>query len=210
MTSHRLRLVGVCVALSVVVSGCSRPQDKVLETATIRTAPPATEPPPTIATTLPEEITTTTPVATSSVAPTTVMNDSEAIRTAAETYLLVLMEQEVSSLDPLPLRPLTTAEFYQFQVQTFDEERSSGKYNRRGKVKAIVVKDLHKISKTKSTVVACDKNDTQIWDSKGTPELSDDLLINGDLGVIGYLVTLSKEGDSWLIADLNDADSGSC
>jgi hypothetical protein len=210
MTSHRLRLVGVCVALSVVVSGCSRPQDKVLETATIRTAPPATEPPPTIATTPPEP-TTTTPIATStSVGPTTVMNDSEAIRTAAETLFRVVMEQKTSTLDPAPLRSLTTDDFYTFEADSFAETKATTKYERRGSIKETKIGQITKLSANKAIVVVCDRNNTQLWDSIGTADPNDDKLIDDSTATFGYLVTVVKEEGTWLIADLNDEDSGVC
>jgi hypothetical protein len=210
MTSHRLRLVGVCVALSVVVSGCSRPQDKVLETATIRTAPPATEPPPTIATTPPEP-TTTTPIATStSVGPTTVMNDSEAIRTAAEKFFVAETEQQFSSLDALRLKPLATPDFYAFVEQGFAETKAAGVYYRPGAVNEHSFHRITKVSSVEATIIQCDRNDGYTWDSNRTADTSDDVRSGGKPVTFESLITLKKVGGIWLVADRNENDSEFC
>jgi hypothetical protein len=204
MTSRRLRLVGVCVALCVVVSGCSRPQDKVLETATIRTAPPAPEPPPTIATTLPQE------VASSSVPPTTAMNDSEAIRTAAETLFQMERKQQFSDLDPLPLQSLVTPDFYDFVVSDFAKSKTAGLYFRAGAVNEHSLRRLTKVTSTTATIIDCDRNDAYTWDSKMTDDPSDDVRSGGKPQTFESLVTLKKEGGKWLVADHVEQDLQYC
>jgi hypothetical protein len=138
------------------------------------------------------------------------MNDSEAIRTAAETLFQMERKQQFSDLDPLPLQSLVTPDFYSFVVSDFAKSKTAGLYFRAGAVNEHSLRRLTKVTSTTATIIDCDRNDAYTWDSKMTDDPSDDVRSGGKPRTFESLVTLKKEGGKWLVADHVEQDLQYC
>jgi hypothetical protein len=204
------------VGLSLILlAGCST-SEPIIETATVRTAPPTTigpitEPlvltipkivktaPPTIPSTGP----TTVPVdaaGSTLISGPTITEDEAAIKLVIEKVTLADFEGRYKeTFDPAPFEGKVSAKYLASLEASFKTRRALNQIRRPGTVFQVIVHKIRITSADKANAVSCNRNDIQVWDTKGTPDQADDSLIDGQLGLVTEGKQLSKIAGNWQI-----------
>ena len=204
--SMRLGLTGIiAVAGLALVAACSSPSNEPIGVQELRTAPPTTVADTTIAS-------STTVAATTSVVATTVVAGSTTIPAASlKTEDELKIEYVITEFNR---RDWNEKVNRTFDIKAYDgliegkqlenvkqalaKRQASTRYILHGTIlETIVMKTT--ITGETAIGIACERNDLQVWDSKGSVDKADDVLIDGSTLVQQISYELQKRGDSWLI-----------
>jgi hypothetical protein len=215
--------VGAGVLLLVgaaMFGGCSSSTPEVVGAQSLRTVPPVTEPAETLASTVSSSLAaSTTVVATtsvssmpvssvgSSVAPVLKSEDQLKIEYVVGEFRKRFWDQIIDrTFDVSVFDELSEGDQLVANRRSFDGRKDGTKYSKRGSVeRGVVISTL--IEGEIATAVSCNQNDIQVWDSKGTDNLDDDILLNGDMGTRAKQHKLRKRGDSWKIFSSQDVEA---
>ncbi len=201
----------------LLLTGCAKSEPK-LETATIRTAPPTTVGPTTepLVLTVPEAATTAPPTTTSSAIVTTVpgsqpastivtgatiTEDEAAIKLVIEKVVKAELEKSYKTIfDPSPFVGLVTPPHLEAIESFFVSVQKRNLIRKPGQILQIVTHQIE-VSKDGQTAraVACDRNDIQVWDTKGTLDPADDTLKDGALGTHATGMRMKRVDGTWLV-----------
>jgi hypothetical protein len=200
----------------ILLAGCST-SEPIIETATVRTAPPTTigpitEPlvltipkivktaPPTIPSTGP----TTVPVdaaGSTLISGPTITEDEAAIKLVIEKQVRASLEARYKeTFDPAPFEGIVGDQFLKDIEADFNAKRAKSEIRRPGTILQVITPRI-KITDngTKATAIACNRNDIQVWNDNGNSDPTDDTMTSSELTVGAKGTGLSKINGKWLV-----------
>jgi hypothetical protein len=200
----------------ILLAGCST-SEPIIETATVRIAPPTTAGPITepLVLTIPK-IVKTAPPTIPSTGPTTVpvdaagstlisgptiTEDEAAIKLVVGKVVKAELEKNfVTTFDPAPFEGNVTPKHLASIEAFFKKVQQRNLARKPGSITQVVTHDIE-ISKDGQTAraVSCDRNDIQVWDNKGNADPADDTLKDGALGVHATGMRLVRLEGKWLV-----------
>jgi hypothetical protein len=217
----------VMMAVAFVAGGCTSSKPVDFPSPTIGTAPPVTEPPPPVAPTVPTTaaLTTaalTTPeVRTTEVAPTTrlaVPGEGTQYIGVAEAALAAHDEYQRQFLltsnqwDFEALRKFMTASYAADQLAHLRDVLTTNRRFERRKIDQRIVLRVEGVGgeRNKATAILCWRNDNAEFDTKGTLDRSDDVLVQADLGTVAFGSEMALEEGKWLQSGTYDLEEAAC
>jgi hypothetical protein len=199
----------------LMLTGCTK-SEPVMETATaVQTAPPTIDRPdtgPAFVTSPPTAPPTTAPPPSG---PTTIPVDAAgstivngAVITEDEAAIKLVVEKVTiadftgrynEAFDPSPFKGLIGDDYLQSLETSFNQRRNQNEIRRPGTTLQVITHRIKFTAKDRANAVTCNRNDIQVWDTKGTANNSDDVLLDGSLGVIAEGKMFSKVEGKWII-----------
>jgi hypothetical protein len=204
----RKRLIGLLGVLALATS-CSSPPAEV-RGAELRTAPPVTVADTTVASTTPvttvaPTTSTTTPTATTIAATSLKSEDELKIEYVITEYNRRDFKERVDrTFDIAVYGDLIAGDQLAATKRALEKRKGSTRLVLPGTITEAITIDIV-ITADSATATACKRNDLQVWDSKGTPDRTDDTLIDGTLLIERESYGLQKRGDSWAITQSGKA-----
>jgi hypothetical protein len=216
------------VGLSLILlAGCST-SEPIIETATVRTAPPTTLGPiteplvltiPKIVRTAPPTIPSTGPstvpvdaAGSTLISGPTITEDEAAIKLVIEKQVRASLEARYKeTFEPAPFEGIVGDQFLKDIKADFDAKRAKHEIRRPGTILQVITPRI-KITDNgqKATAIQCDRNDIQVWNDKGTPDKSDDTLIDDTLGIEARGKGLSKVNGKWQVVTSEEIGATLC
>jgi hypothetical protein len=213
----RIRLIGLLAILGLS-AGCSSPAEvrgaelrTVPDTVTADTTVTPTTPPSTAAPTIPPSTAPTEPTIATTTIPASSLKSEDELKieyVITEFNRRDFKERVDRTFDIAVYGDLIEGKQLALVELALKKRKASTRYVLDGTTVESVVIDST-IAGNEASGTACSRNDLQVWDDSGTPDKSDDLLIDGTLVVAKVQYQLRRRGDSWVITDSRKSE-GDC
>ncbi len=218
---------GVVLSAAVLATACSNDTVTTLDntvateaparpTAPVSTSPvqpstaPSTLPPATSSSPPSSPAVTTTPPTTRAIptlpADPEIQAMADAVLAADAEYSRQLWNQEI---DQQRLLEVMTPRYANATVRSFQDLRQRNRRFERGSINEQRVLRIIRVAPTVAQIVLCIQDNDAEFDTRGTPQTSDDELIQQELGTAGYLTQVRRIGNRWLL-DGSEPDDQAC